>query len=242
MYLYAIIVIYLGLAAYSAAASSIPLSILQQGQIRRILSNAQTPSLIRLKTMNVVFEKYQGWSFHECRMSLAKYGCKRVPDELYQYASHGLLKAIHHYDWTRNTSFTRYAKKYVMGSVYRGMNTIYRTRNKIDFVNDDADWIFDVYGKKYDYRTPTPDETYQAKTQSVVELEDIMKMLDPDERHLFMYVYGHLLDGSKARSVKEICELMCYGSGETYRIHKNRMMGKWVGEPTVPPTTPSLFL
>ena len=205
---------------------SVSLTKIQQGHIRELLSNPKTPALIRLKTKNIVFEKYHTWAHGECRRLLNKHGCHEIPSELYEYASHGLLRAIHRYDWRRNTSFSIYAKKYVMGSIYRGMNVIYRTRNHVKFVDSTADWIFDKYGKKYYYQTPTP-TALSTKDNEPVDLQELLKTLTPDERHLFQYVYGHLFDGSaKKRTVKEICDLMAYGNGETYRIQKNRMMDK----------------
>lgn len=199
------------------ATATVPLSKVQQTQIRHLLSNPETPALIRMKTKHVVFDKYRCWAHYECRVLLTKHGCRHAPDELFEYASHGLLNAIHRYDWTRPTSFTQYAKKYVLGSVYRGMNTLYRTRNKVLFVDNTASWIFDKYGSK---KVQTPSSEASSHQVSWI---DILNSLATDERQLFLYVYGHLLEGSSKRSVNDICELMAYGNKESYRIRKNRM-------------------
>ena len=199
--------------------ASIPLTRSQQTHIRHLLSNPETPVLIRLKTKNIVFDKYRSWAHYECRTILNKHGCRHAPDELFEYASLGLLNAIHRYNWTRPTSFTQYAKKYVLGSVYRGMNVLYRTRNQMMFVDNTASWIFDKYGAK----SVTDVSRQPSASSQTFSWIDLVNSLTADERQLFLYVYGHLLDGSDKRSVNHICQLMAYGNKESFRIRKTRM-------------------
>lgn len=192
------------------------LNIMQQKSIRRILANPNTPLLIRTKTKNIVYEKYHFWAKNICAEYLKKRSYADLRPDLEQAISSGLLAAIDKYDWTRETSFPAYAKKYVLGSVITGIDTLCRTRRDISFVAPKNAWVFDTLAKT---EPEDPKETLLSK-------HDILGLLEPEERRLFEYVYGHVFEETPKRSVAEICELMAYGNRETMRIKKTRMFKK----------------
>jgi DNA-directed RNA polymerase sigma subunit (sigma70/sigma32) len=185
----------------------------QQRLVRRILSNPETPYDIRVQTQHVVFQKYHIWSHNVCAHIFKRYRCRQMRFDFQQSASAGLLLAIQKYDWSRPTSFPKYAQKYVLGSVYDAMDQAYQTQNHISFIEADYPWIF---------HKQTP-ESEQIET---VEKEDILEGLNPEEKRLFEYVYGHLFDQNKKKSVAEVCELMAFGGRETLRLKKNTMLKK----------------
>lgn len=196
-----------------------PLDSMQQKSIRRILANPNTPLMIRTKTKNIVYEKYHVWSQNICVEYLKKRSYTNLRPDLEQCISAGLLAAIDRYDWTRETSFPNYAKKYVLGSLVTGIEKLCRTRNEISFVEPKNAWVFDKYAAK-----PAEDEREEKLSK-----HHILGLLDPEERRLFEYMYGHVFDcGETKRSVAEICDLMAYGNRETMRIRKTRMFKQLV--------------
>jgi len=195
-----------------------PLDSVQQKSIRRILANPNTPLMIRVKTKNIVYEKYHVWSQNICAEYLKKRSYSELRPDLEQCISSGLLAAIDRYDWTRETSFPNYAKKYVLGALVTGIEKLCRTRNEVSFVAPKNGWIFD----KCVSNSEDPREPQLSK-------HDILMLLDPEERRLFEYVYGHVFEGGTAKhSVAEICDLMAYGNRETMRLRKTRMFKKLV--------------
>ena len=198
---------------------SAPLDSMQQKSIRRILANPNTPLVIRIKTKNIVYEKYHVWSQHICTEYLKKRSYSDLRPELEQCISSGLLAAIDRYDWTRETSFPNYAKKYVLGALVTGIEKLCRTRNHISFVEPKNAWVFDKYGSK----------TAEDPSEPKLSKHDIMQLLDPEERRLFEYMYGHVFEGgAPKKSVAEVCDLMAYGNKETMRIRKTRMFKQLV--------------
>ena len=196
-----------------------PLDSMQQKSIRRILANPNTPLVIRIKTKNIVYEKYHVWSQHICTEYLKKRSYSDLRPELEQCISSGLLAAIDRYDWTRETSFPNYAKKYVLGALVTGIEKLCRTRNHISFVEPKNAWVFDKYGSK----------TAEDPSEPKLSKHDIMQLLDPEERRLFEYMYGHVFEGgAPKKSVAEVCDLMAYGNKETMRIRKTRMFKQLV--------------
>jgi DNA-directed RNA polymerase sigma subunit (sigma70/sigma32) len=192
---------------------------MQQKSIRRILANPNTPYLIRTKTKNIVYEKYHYWSQNICVEYLKKRSLAELRPDLEQCISAGLLAAIDRYDWTRETSFPNYAKKYVLGALITGINKLCTTRNEISFVEPNNAWLFDTHTTK----------TAEDPRDYLVSKHDILGVLDPEERRLFEYMYGHVFEGGATkRSVAEICDLMAYGNKETMRIRKTRMFKKIV--------------
>jgi DNA-directed RNA polymerase sigma subunit (sigma70/sigma32) len=190
------------------------LSTYQQRLVRKILSNLDTPYEIRVQTQNIVFQKYHIWSQNLCAHIFNRYRCRGMRFDFQQSASAGLLLAIQKYDWSRSTSFPKYAQKYVLGSVYDAMDQTYRTQNRISFIESSYPWIFSS--------AVSPG----GQTEETVSKEEMLEILDPEERRLFEYVYGHLFDHDKKRSVAEICQLMSFGGRETLRLKKNAMLSK----------------
>ncbi len=136
-----------------------------------------------------------------------------------QSASAGLLLAIQKYDWSKPTSFPKYAQKYVLGSVYDAMDHAYKTQNRISFMDSDYPWIFSQASD------PNLDPNLEPNLDQVTK-EDILDGLDPDEKRLFEYVYGHMFNQGNKKSVAEVCELMAFGGRETLRLKKNTMLKK----------------
>ena len=188
----------------------------QQRLVRRILSNPETPYEIRVQTQHIVFQKYHIWSHNVCAHIFNRYRCRQMRFDFQQSASAGLLLAIQKYDWSRPTSFPKYAQKYVLGSVYDAMDHAYQTQNHISFIEADYPWIFSQASNQIQKNTNSED----------VAKEDIMGLLDPEEKRLFEYVYGHLFSSNHKKSVAEVCELMAFGGRETLRLKKNTMLKK----------------
>ncbi len=111
-----------------------PLNPAQQASIRKILANPNTPHSIRIKTKNIVYDKYHCWAQNISKEYLKKRSYSELRPDLEQCVSAGLLAAIDRYDWKRPTSFPAYAKKYVLGSVLSGIDRLYQTRNEMGFV------------------------------------------------------------------------------------------------------------
>ncbi len=184
---------------------------IQQKQVRSILSNPTTPHLIKVKTQNIVYEHYVDWA-----NGLAKNATWTVSPDLTQCVSLGLMKAIRKYNWSRNTHFTSYAKKYVLSEVYAYTTKSGQTRRDIQFVSPANQWIFDL----------CPRQNRESTKHDEIQKHDILCLLDPEERRLFEHVYGGAFTGEKGKSVRQICDLMAYGNEETYRIRKNRLAQK----------------
>jgi hypothetical protein len=92
-----------------------------------------------------------------------------------------------------------------------------RTRQDISFVAPKNAWVFDKFAKS----------EFEDPRETLLSKDDILGLLDPEERRLFEYVYGHVFEGGNAKkSVAEICDLMAYGNRETMRIKKTRMFKK----------------
>jgi len=189
----------------------------QQRLVRRILSNPETPHDIRVKTQHIVFQKYHIWSHNICAHIFKRYRCRQMRFDFQQSASAGLLLAIQKYDWSKPTSFPKYAQKYVLGSVYEAMDHTYTTQNHISFMEADYPWIFSQASNQIQKN---------ANLEKAVDKEDILGLLDPEEKRLFEYVYGHLFNQDNKKSVAEICELMAFGGRETLRLKKNTMLKK----------------
>jgi hypothetical protein len=193
-----------------------PLNHGQQTSIRRILANPNTPLWIRTRTKNIVYEKYHYWAQNISKEYLKKRSYAELKPELEQCVSVGLLAAIDRYDWSRPTSFPAYAKKYVLGSVMSGIETLYRTRNEIDFVSPKQQWIMEKGAVDKD-----------SASAPLVSKADILGLLNPEEQRLFEHMYGHVFDMEHPKkSVADICDLMAYGNRETMRIKKTRMFQK----------------
>ena len=210
-----ILFIALSILAFVSGSSLTPE---QQTSIRRILANPNTPPSLRIKTKQIVYEKYHVWAQHISKEYLKKRSCAELRPDLEQCVSSGLLAAIDRYDWKRFTSFPTYAKKYVLGAVLSGMDRLYQTRNEIDFVSPKQQWLFD----KGMYCSTSKDTS-----STLVSKDDIMRVLNPEERRLFEYMYGHVFDQETTKkTVGEICDLMAYANRETMRIKKTRMFHK----------------
>jgi RNA polymerase sigma factor (sigma-70 family) len=198
------------------------LSPTQQKYIRNILSNPATPYMIKVKTQNIVYEHYVGWAH-----GVAKNATTSLSPDLMQSVSTGLLAAIRKYDWSRKTNFTSYAKKYVLSEVYSHTRKCSQIRNNIHFVSPANQWIFDKVDLKNDRKN-------EIKKTQEIQKQDILCLLDPEERRLFEYVYGGIFSGEKGRSVRQVCDLMAYGNEETYRIRKTRLMKKIISKKLFP--------
>ena len=187
------------------------LTVSQQKSIRIILANPNTPMMIRIKTRNILYEHYHDWARSICKTYLKKRWNGSILPELDQCISMGLLRAIDRYNWSKTTSFPNYAKKYVLGSLIRGMDKWLGLRKCISFVSPEDSWMFDKYRSK------------KKEEDFLLDKPALLSLLDPEEKRLFQYVYGHLFDDSPKKSVSEICELMMYGNRETFRIRRSRM-------------------
>jgi hypothetical protein len=209
-----LLIVYIIMLSISKFATSL-LSLIQQNYVRSILSNPSTPYMIKIKTQNIVYDNYIGWA-----NAMARNATYIKSPDLTQCVSTGLLKAIRKYDWKRQTPthFANYAKKYIMGEVYLYTKMYGKIRREIQFVAPVNQWIFD--------RCPKKNEQTSTSKSKEIQKNDILCLLDPEERRLFEYVYGGLFTGEKGRSISQVCDLMTYGNEETYRIRKIRLIRK----------------
>jgi hypothetical protein len=171
--------------------------------------------MMKVKTRNIVYENYIGWA-----NAMARNATYIKSQDLNHCVSKGLLKAIGKYDWKRRTSthFANYARKYIMSEVYLYTKKYVQIRRDIQFVSPVNQWIFDRCPKKNEYTSTTKSKEIQKN--------DILCLLDPEERRLFEYVYGGLFTGEKGRSISQVCDLMTYGNEETYRLRKIKLIRK----------------
>lgn len=200
--------IYVVLLISMVVAKALHLTPDQQRSVRKILANPNTTPLVKLQTQNLVFDKYYTWAKNVCAEYIKKRQYRNARQDLEQTVASGLLLAIRKYDWARPTSFPEFAKKYVLGAVFSEIRDRFEPQRHMVFTAHEKAFV-----------SPTTEEPEVSK-------EDVLSMLDAEERRLFEYAYGHLFEGSEKRSVKEICDLMAYGNRETMRIKKRSLFQK----------------
>ena len=92
----------------------------QISYVRNILTHPHTPEYMRNQTQQVLFNAYKPWLHKQVRsFRETHYITNRRRDDLYHYASLGLLQAIQKFDG--KSSLVKYAEKHVDGQLRLGL-------------------------------------------------------------------------------------------------------------------------
>jgi DNA-directed RNA polymerase specialized sigma subunit len=93
--------------------------------INKFIINKHKYSQQQINQINqIIYSHYQTWAFYKSYQfkNLHFYKCKEIKqNELNLYASIGLQKAIRNYNPNKNTTFSNYAIKYIIGELYNGI-------------------------------------------------------------------------------------------------------------------------
>ena len=219
------------------------LSPVQLSYIHKILTHPNTPLDIRNKTKEILFTEYYAWLKKQVRQFSESNYYSRNPvttDELYQYASKGLLRAIDNFDGKR--SLAQYAEKYVIGEMHTGlleliplrpMNKYQKYIKKEKVLNPtilppENYWIFDKC-REYTDRNKDPvsvngylrdgGQCFCQESETVYNIKSIVLELSEEEQKIFFSRYDFETLGTK-HTIDELCEILEI-SHETYRRRMN---------------------
>jgi len=158
--------------------------------IRSIMSNPETPPLIRVKTQRVLIRHHLGYAIalsQQFRRNLKskKYITNHARD-LQQYAIHGLVVAVRRYDGRIN--LLPFARKYIMGYMYYGITELsplrslthyerYTKKIKIPptYLSSDL-WFYDKSSNCFDNKNNenNADKVYDKIRQMTMEQKMIL--------------------------------------------------------------------
>jgi DNA-directed RNA polymerase specialized sigma subunit len=210
--------------------------------------NPRTPFEMRMKTQQILVNKYYFWTrkqvriFKKSSFKYRRHANLLMEAEMFQYALIGLMKSIMRYNGT--VYFHQFAKKYVYGELYRGvveripMQPLKRwqfySRNatisrvpKITLISDTEDeWLYD---KEQKNSNSDPLEFYSMnisgkkyvldKKQWIEKINEIIEKALPEQRRLFLARYDPITF-EPIRTVYYASKLMAF-SDETYRKKMN---------------------
>ena len=219
------------------------LSPVQISYINKILTHPNTPLEIRSKTKEILFTEYYSWLKKQVRGFIeTKYYYRNhvTTDELYQYATLGLLKAIEKFDG--KGPLTQYAEKYVVGEMHTGLLELiplkpinkynkYIKKGKVlkpTILPPENYWIFDKFRAYTDRNKELVSingylrdggQCFCEESETVYKLKSIVLELSEEQQKIFFSRY-HFETLEICRSINEICDLLQI-SHETYRRRMN---------------------
>jgi len=219
------------------------LSPVQLSYIHKILSHPNTPLDIRNKTKEILFTEYYAWLKKQVRQFSESNYYSRNPvttDELYQYATKGLLKAIEKFDGKGH--LVQYAEKYVIGEMHTGlleliplrpMNKYQKYIKKEKVLNPtilppENYWIFDKFRAYTDRNKEMVsingylrDDAFCfcKEGEMVYKIKSVVLELSKEQQKIFFSRY-HFETLEICHSINEICDLLQI-SHETYRRRMN---------------------
>ena len=198
--------------------------------IRSIMSNPETPPMIRAKTQYILIQNYLPYALSLSRkfrqnLKSKKYIINHAKD-LDQYAIQGLVQSVRRYNST-NIDLHPYAKRYIMGYVYYGITELsplkvlnhhqrYTQKIKLPSPNFSNDiWFYDTYAKS---------SSNSILSEKIKDMYYKIYQLTPEEKLIIIYRYD-LITLKKKRTWTEVAKLMSCSS-ETLRhkvknIHSN---------------------
>lgn len=200
---------------------------IQLHYIKKIIGAKNVDEDIKIATTQVLIEHYTPFvrKMHKQFINQqAKKMDAKYKNELYHYATLGLLESLKTYDGT--SSLDKYARKFIHGRLCRGMNEM-AILQSIPFHNI-KDHIrklkpklipYDEYWKFEDM------QLYKLTESTSISSDDILEILStspPGYMRLFYrrYDYKTLM---VMRKISEICEMEGF-SEETYRVKMNEIM------------------
>ena len=192
-----------GRHSFGRHASSDGLSKEQWHNINSLLQHPSITEQMREKLNAAIYKNYQSWAFskaHEFKQ-FHKHKCKHIPkEELYLYASRGLMHAIKNYNGKNaGNTFTNYAAHYLTGEFYRALTKLvpicnvpesirkksknpediqYKTHMDTLFVGAE-DWKLENAVFTRTQQTNSPSNSYRALSQR--DCEGLNKIIEMDE-------------------------------------------------------------
>jgi len=208
----------------------------QWSQIRRIITNPNTPVDIIQKTHNVVYTHYEKWALRRVDIFHEKYAglCRRITKpELAIYAASGLMKAVERYNYGgydattapfATAPFAVYAAKWIDYTLLDGMTELqpltvlpkrFRKRKGVERTHFQVDHM-----SKRNHHAPKYIHPYESYDMNIIaEYENAWDKLsteltNPFAQRAFRLKFSTTFD--EMRSTKEVAELMAC-SEETVR-------------------------
>ena len=191
--------------------------------IRSIMSNPQTPPLIRAKTQYILIKNYLPYAMSLSRqfrenLKSKKYIINHAYD-LHQYAIQGLVHSVQRYNGSNHINLHPYAKKYIMGYLYYGVTELsplrrlthhqrYTQKIKLPSSSLTNDiWFYDKFSSNnYDY---------PLLSDNVIDIYNKVQQLTPEQKLIITYRYD-LITFKKKRTWQQVAQLMSC-STETLR-------------------------
>jgi hypothetical protein len=196
----------------------------QISYVRNILTHPHTPEYMRNQTQQVLFNAYKPWLHKQVRNFRETHDVTgRTRDDLYHYASLGLLQAIQRFDGT--SSLAKYAEKHVDGQLRLGLLEMtpmkplnhyqtYIKHYKIlkpGLVSYENYWVFD---KEWNRRRNAHCESkYRDEVETIIK---IVLSMPSKYSTVFFSRYDSVDLSKKNDTVASICSELGF-STETYR-------------------------
>jgi hypothetical protein len=196
----------------------------QISYVRNILTHPDTPEYMRNQTQQVLFNAYKPWLHKQVRSFRETHDVTdRTRDDLYHYASLGLLQAIQRFDGT--SSLAKYAEKHVDGQLRLGLLEMtpmkplnhyqtYIKHYKIlkpGLVSYENYWVFD---KEWNRRRNAHCESkYRDEVETIIK---IVLSMPSKYSTVFFSRYDSVDLSKKNDTVASICAELGF-STETYR-------------------------
>lgn len=221
------------------------LTVPQKQLIKKIIQNPHVSEEIKNKTKQIIATHYIPWTLAQYNVFVSKhhkylYKNQILKNDLRQYAILGMTKALVNYN--SSVDFTLYAKKYVLGSLHKGVTLLlplhpvsHKTRLKgiklppITFTNENT-WMFD----KLNPSVHTNDDIilasncntqpYLSRKKEIDKIKTVVAEEPPHIKRMFYYRYSkYTLE--EIRTIDSVSELMGFTS-ETYRKRMNKLIKK----------------
>ena len=189
--------------------------------IRSIMSNPETPPLIRAKTQHILIKNYLPYAMSLSRRFSQNLKSKKYiinyGKDLRQYAIQGLVHSVRRYNST-DMNLHPYAKKYIMGYLYYGVTELsplrvlthhqrYTQKIKLPSPNLSNDiWFYDRHAEPSDN---------SILSENITDIYYKLQQLTLEEKLIIIYRYD-LITLKKKRTWAEVAKLMSC-SRETLR-------------------------
>jgi len=205
-------------------AASVLLSTPQIRIIRNILNHPETPLHIRIRTQQIIAEKYYFWTlkqvslFKQTSSTYRFYANSIMTNELRQYAFSGLMKSILLYNGSGY--FNKYAEKYVRGELCFAVTE----RIPMQPLKHHELFVLKQEIPRLSFASflehcPLESPPMVLEHATATEVKEIMmKYCSVELRRMFFYRYD-VETLKPIRTIHTVCTLMAF-SEETYR---NRM-------------------
>lgn len=202
--------------------------------IRSIMSNPQTPPLLRAKTQYVLIKNYLPYAISLSRkfrenLTSKKYIINQAYD-LHQYAIQGLVHSVQRYNGSNNVNLHPYAKKYIMGYLYYGVTELsplkrlthhqrYTQKIKLPSPHLSSDiWFYD----KFSTSLSSHSYDYPLLSDKVIDIYNKHRQLTPEQKRIIFYRYD-LITFKKKRTWQQVARLMSC-STETLRTKMRQIV------------------